>query len=150
MAEYQLAQLNIARLLAPLESPQLADFVNNLDRINALADSAPGFVWRLQSEDGDATSFRPFGENMLVNMSVWDSVEAFSDYVFRSAHVTFIRRRSEWFETSKEPTTVLWWIQAGSVPDLDTAVDRLQRLKERGPTAEAFDLGHPFPPVETG
>lgn len=95
MSDYQLAQLNIADMVAPIDSPVLADFVASLDRINALADGSEGFVWRLQTEDGDATAIRHFGEDMLVNMSVWASVEALHGYVYKSAHTDVMRRRKE-------------------------------------------------------
>src|SRR6187401_1542534 len=100
MSQYQLAQLNVALMKEPLESPSMAEFVAGLDRINALADGAPGFVWRLQTDDGNATSIRPIDDDELlaINMSVWESVEALADYVYRSDHVSFMRRRREWFE----------------------------------------------------
>lgn len=97
MATYQLAQLNIALMTAPIDSPVMADFVANLDRINALAERSPGYVWRLQTDDGNATALRPFGEEYLVNLSVWRDIESLQDYVYRSAHTEILRRRKEWF-----------------------------------------------------
>ena len=146
MSSYHVAQLNIGRLLAPLDSPQIADFVAALDPINALADAAPGFVWRLQDDDGNAISFRPFAdETLLINMSVWESIETLEDYVYRSEHVSVLRRRREWFEKLEEHHMVLWWIPIGHRPDLGEAKDRLDRLRRQGPTAAAFTFRHRFP-----
>lgn len=145
MAGYQLAQLNIAVLKAPLDSPPLADFVANLDRINALAEQAPGFIWRLQTDDGDATALRPLGEQTIVNLSVWADAEALADYVYRSGHVQIMRRRREWFERMAEAHMVLWWVPGGHRPDLPEALARLQLLREQGPSAQAFTFKQPFP-----
>src|SRR5689334_22717540 len=106
-SKYELAQLNVAVMKAPLESPPMADFVANLDRINALAESSPGFVWRLKTDDGNATALRPLGEQTLVNVSVWRDVEALNRYVYQSAHVEIMKRRKEWFERMKEAYVVL-------------------------------------------
>jgi Domain of unknown function (DUF3291) len=149
MAGYHLAQLNIGRLLAPLDSQQLAPFVDALERINALADGAAGFVWRLQTEDGDATAIRAFDDDMLiVNMSVWESVEALADFVYRSDHVSVMRRRREFFERMAEAFQVLWWVPAGHRPSVDEAKDRLERLRRDGSTPEAFTFRSPFPPPD--
>lgn len=145
MSAYQLAQLNIAVMKAPLDSPVMADFVDNLDRINALADGAPGFVWRLQDEDGDATALRPFGDDVLVNMSVWESIDALNAYVYRSDHVGVMRRRKEWFERMKEAYMVLWWIPAGHRPTAQEAAERLALLRQEGPTSNAFSFRNAFP-----
>jgi hypothetical protein len=146
MTGYQLAQLNIGVIKGPMDSPVMADFAGNLDRINALAESMPGFVWRLQTEDGDATAIRPFeNENMLVNMSVWRDIEALNDYVYRSAHVELMRRRKEWFERMEQAFLVLWWVPAGHRPTVAEAMVRLESLREKGPTPEAFTFRHPFP-----
>jgi len=144
MPSYELAQLNIAQMKAPLESPEMADFVANLERINALAEAAPGFVWRLQSEDGNATAFRPFGASTLVNLSVWHSVESLSDYVFKSLHVEIMKRRKEWFERTPEVTTVLWWVPQGHRPDEHEAMQRLHTLRTLGPSAQAFGFKQSF------
>jgi hypothetical protein len=144
MAAYELAQLNIAHMKTPLDAPEMADFVANLDRINALADAAPGFIWRLKSEDGNATSLRPFGENTLVNMSVWSSVASLSDYVYKSVHVEIMKRRKEWFERMPEAYHVLWWVPAGHRPGEDEAMQRLQTLRAMGPTDRAFSFKQAF------
>lgn len=144
MSRYQLAQLNIATLLAPLDSPQLADFVANLERINALAEAAPGYVWRLQDEDGDATAIRPFGDEVLVNMSVWRDVQALSDYVYKSAHTEMLKRRREWFAKVGQAHMVLWWVPAGHRPSVEEAAARLAHLHEHGPSAHAFSFRQAF------
>lgn len=144
MSSYHLAQLNIAHLASPLDSPELADFVANLDRINALAERSPGFVWRLQTEEGDATGIDHFGTDLIVNMSVWEDVQRLHDFVYRSAHVGIMRRRKEWFHKMQIYMT-LWWVPAGHRPSLEEAEARLQHLREHGPTARAFTFKQAFP-----
>ena len=145
VSKYQIAQLNIATLIAPIDSPQLADFVANLDRINALADSSPGFVWRLQTEEGDATGIDFFGSDKIVNLSLWDSVESLHNYVYRSAHIEVLRRKKEWFHKMSEAFMVLWWVPAGHIPSVEEAALKLNTLRELGPTAEAFTFKKAFP-----
>lgn len=116
MSQYELAQLNIAVMKEPLDSPRMADFVANLERINALAESSPGFVWRLQTEEGDATGLRPLGDSTIVNMSVWRDVASLNHYVYKTAHVEIMRRRKEWFERMREASMVLWWVPQGHRP----------------------------------
>lgn len=144
MPGFQLAQLNVAVLKAPLDSPQLADFVANLDRINELAEHSPGFVWRLVGDGNDATSLRPFGDKVIVNMSVWAGIESLNHYVYRSAHVEIMRRRREWFEHMSESHLVLWWVRAGHVPTTDEAAERLEHLRRHGPTPRAFTFRAPY------
>lgn len=144
MSKYQIAQLNIATLSAPIDSPQLSDFVANLDRINALADDSPGFVWRLQTEDGDATGIDYFGSDKIVNLSLWDSVESLHNYVYRSAHVEIMRRKKEWFHKMGDTHMVLWWVPAGHIPSIEEASQKLNALRELGPTAEAFTFKKAF------
>jgi hypothetical protein len=144
---WHLAQLNIARLLAPLDSPQVADFVAALDPVNVLADSAPGFVWRLQTDEGDATAVRVWDDDrIIVNMSVWESVEALRTFVYRSGHVEVMRRRREWFDKMAQAFMVLWWIPATTVPTVAEATARLARLEALGPTADAFTFQAWFAP----
>jgi hypothetical protein len=144
---WHLAQLNIARLMAPLDSPQVADFVAALDPVNAQADSAPGFVWRLQTEDGDATAVRIWDDDcIIVNMSVWESVEALRTFVYSSDHVDVMRRRREWFEKLAQAFMVLWWIPATTVPTVAEATARLAQLEALGPTPDAFTFRAWFPP----
>ena len=144
MPAYHLAQLNIATLLAPLDSPQLAGFVANLERINALAEASPGFIWRLQDEAGDATAIRPFGDEVLVNMSVWRDVQSLSDYVYKGAHTEMLKRRREWFDKVEQAHMVLWWVPAGHCPDVSEAAERLAHLREHGATEHAFTFRHSF------
>ena len=144
MSDHALAQLNIARLRAPLDAPELAEFVAGLDPINALADRTPGFLWRLQTEEGDATALRPFGDDVIVNLSLWESLEALHGFVFRSDHAEFLRARRKWFERSHEPMAVLWWIPAGTLPEIADAQAALRRLRRNGPTPDAFTFRSPF------
>ncbi|ERH50639.1 hypothetical protein O203_11955 [Ectopseudomonas chengduensis] len=144
MSAYHLAQLNIAWMKTPLESPEMADFVANLERINALAEGSPGYVWRLQDEAGDATAIRPFGDEVLVNMSVWHDVQSLSDYVYKSAHTEMLKRRREWFERVEQAHQVLWWVPAGHRPSVVEASERLAHLREDGATAQAFTFRHAF------
>ena len=144
MSLFQLAQLNVAMTRAPLDSPIMADFMANLDRINALADRAPGFVWRLQDDSGNATSVCPTGDNMIVNMSVWDDVASLNHYVYKTAHVEIMKRRKEWFDRMKENHFVLWWVARGHVPSVEEAMARLSMLRADGPTPQAFTFRHAF------
>ncbi|MGA8261292.1 MAG: DUF3291 domain-containing protein [Arenicellales bacterium] len=145
MSRYRLAQLNVALMKEPLESPSMADFLANLDRVNALADRAPGFVWRLQTDEGDATSLRPMGDDMLVNMSVWEDLGSLRDFVYRSGHVDIMRRRREWFEHMGEAYVVLWWVPRGHRPSLEEAQGRLMHLRRNGPSPHAFSFRKAFP-----
>jgi len=133
MSRFELAQLNIAKMKAPLDSPLLADFVANLDRINAVADSAAGFVWRLQTTEGHATSLRPLGDDTLVNMSVWQDIASLRNYVYRTAHVEVMRRRKEWFDHMSEAFVVLWWVPGGHRPTVQEATSKLELLRKIGP-----------------
>ena len=147
VSESHLAQLNIARARAPLDDPLLADFMAQLDAVNALAESTPGFVWRLKSNSGNATDIRAFDDpRMIVNMSVWDSVDALFAFTYKTAHTKVMNRRKEWFEPLPGPHMVLWWISAGALPTLDEAKQRLEYLAAHGPTTAAFTFKVRFPP----
>ena len=148
MSAYELAQFNIAHMKEPLESPSMADFVANLDRINALAEGSPGFLWRLKSDDGNATALRPLGEETLVNMSVWKDVKSLNNYVYRSAHVEIMKRRKEWFERMREAWVVLWWVPQGHRPTIAEAVAKLELLRAGGPTKDAFTFRRAFLPPD--
>lgn len=144
---YHLAQYNIARLLAPLDSPQLADFIAALDPLNRLADESPGFVWRHQMEDGNSTSVRVRGDPMIViNFSVWEDADSLFEYAYHSKHVEIFRRRREFFEHMEAPYLVLWWVPAGHIPTVDEAEGRLDHLREHGPTPHAFTFKRRFAP----
>jgi hypothetical protein len=147
VSAYHLAQLNIAVPRFPIDDPQMAGFTSMLDEINALADATPGFVWRLVSEGAnDATALRaPLdGADQMVNMSVWESREALWEYVYRSAHLDFLRRRGDWFEKPAATFLVLWWVPAGHIPSVDEGLDRLNALRCHGPNPEAFTFRHHF------
>jgi hypothetical protein len=145
-ARYEIAQLNLARAIAPLDSPQLAGFVERLDEINMLAERSPGFCWRLQGESGNATDVRVGDDPLvIVNLTVWESVEALHDFTYRSDHKTVFSRRFEWFFRLGGPSSVLWWQPGGVRPTLDEAMRRLDLLAREGPTPEAFTFKHRFP-----
>jgi len=154
VGRYHLAQLNIGRFRAPLEEPMMEGFRRALDPINALADQAPGFVWRLQTEEGNATAIRPYAGDdlMAVNMSVWESLESLEQFVYKRRHLETLRGRKQWFEPLEGPILVLWWIPAGQSPTVAEAQRRLQHLKDHGPTAHAFTFRTPFaaPDESTG
>jgi hypothetical protein len=134
----------------PIESTEMADFVAKLEDINALAEDSPGFVWRLQTDDGDATSIDFFGSDVLVNMSIWNDVESLHNYVYKSAHARIMSRRKEWFQPVKQVYTVLWWVPEGEIPSLlDEAESKLELLKTLGPTAQAFSIKQAFPPPDS-
>ncbi|MGA2777703.1 MAG: DUF3291 domain-containing protein [Steroidobacteraceae bacterium] len=147
MPGYQLAQLNVGIIKGPMDSPLMADFAASLARINAVADRSPGFIWRLQTDDGDATAIRPFeDEKLLVNMSVWRDVESLQQYVYSTAHVELLRRRREWFESMNTAFLVLWWVPAGHRPSIAEAIEKLEVLRANGPNAAAFTFRRPFAP----
>lgn len=145
--DHELAQINIGRLRAPIDHPDTAAFADALDEINALAEASAGFVWRFQTDEGNATSVHPFPDEMvIINMSVWTSIEALSDYVFRTDHTGFLRRRSEWFERMPEASVALWWVPAGHRPTPAEGIERLDRLRANGPTPAAFTFRQAFEP----
>lgn len=149
---YHLAQVNIARMRAPLDDPLMADFVARLDEINALADRSPGFIWRLQSEGGEApaTYLRPYeDERILFNLSVWESIEQLKEYVYTTAHGEVMRKRREWFEKFKGMYQALWWVKAGHIPTVAEAKQRLEYLEAHGETAHAFIFKRTFPATES-
>ncbi|WP_339713120.1 DUF3291 domain-containing protein [uncultured Kriegella sp.] len=139
MKNYHLAQVNIARLLAPIDSPVLLDFVNNLDRINKLAEQSPGFVWRLKGDDNNATALRIFEDDFLiVNMSVWESKDALFRFTYSSEHVKVLRRKKEWFYKMSDMHMALWYVKEGHEPSPDEAKKRLKYLNEMGESPYAF------------
>lgn len=150
MAKYQIAQVNIGRIRAPLDDPIMAGFVNRLDEINQLADRSPGFVWRLQTNEGNATYFRPYehDDRILLNMSVWETIDALKHYVYRTVHAELLRQRHEWFEKFEGTYTALWWVPAGHIPGIDEAKKRLAHLDKYGPTEFAFTFKTVFEPNE--
>lgn len=142
---FHLAQVNIGRARGEMTDPVMAGFVGRLAEINALADASPGFVWRLQTEDGDATAVRPYPDpTVLINLSVWTDLAALRAYVYRSAHAAVMRNRREWFERFERVFVALWWVPAGHRPTVAEAVARLAHLEQHGPTRQAFTFGEPF------
>src|SRR5919108_6237566 len=149
MTRFHIAQINIGRIRAPLDDPQMAGFMGRLDEINRLADRSPGFVWRLQTSEGNATYFRPYEDDrILLNMSVWETFEALMHYVYSTVHVELLRQRHEWFEKFDGAYLALWWVPAGHIPGIDEAKKRLSYLDRHGPTQFAFTFKRPFPPDE--
>lgn len=145
MEKYHLAQVNVAQAKDEMETKIMHGFVSRLDEINAIADISPGFVWRLQSEDGDSTSFRVFKDPLLlVNLSVWETLEDLKSYVYKSMHVELIRDREAWFNKSKSVHQAIWWIPVGHTPTLEEAKEKLKYLQKNGPTKEAFTFGTSF------
>lgn len=145
-----LAELNIAHLRAPIDSQELAEFVALLEPVNTIADEAPGFVWRLKESESDptATVIHDYGDHLLINFSVWESLETLWDYVYRSTHLGVLRRRREWFLRMAEPYMVMWWIPEGHIPSLAEGMARLERLKAEGPSPEAFTFKDSYPSSE--
>ena len=140
-----LAQINVGRLLHPIEDPRIADFVNNLDRINALAEQSDGFVWRLKDDAGNATQIRAFTDpTILMNMSVWRSPESLYDFTYRTMHRRFVQRRKEWFQLFGSVYVALWWVPEGHVPSTGEGRQRLAHLEHFGPTAWAFNFRRLF------
>ncbi len=145
---FHLAQVNIARLRAPIDDPLLAGFVARLDDVNALADAAPGFVWRLQTDAGNATALRPYDDDwILFNLSVWESPERLREFVYRNAHAEVMRQRKAWFERFDGAYYALWWLPAGHIPSIDEAKERLEHLRTHGESAYSFSFAklHPSP-----
>ena len=148
MSAYHLAQFNIAKAKGSTDGPVMAEFMSSLERINELAESSPGFVWRFQTDDGDATSVRAFDDpDLLLNLSTWESIETFKEYVYKSDHASFLPRRREWFEPVADlPVMVMWWVPSGAKPTTDECIAKLTHLQEHGPTEAAFTFRTAFPP----
>lgn len=129
----------------------VAEFMEALDAVNALADASDGFVWRFQTPEGNATAERPFADDLiLINLSTWSSIDAVSEFVYRTVHADYLRRRREWFERFEDVAVVLWWVPNGYRPSVEEAIDRLDRLRNVGPTAQAFTFRHRFDPPLPG
>ena len=145
MNHCHLAQINIAKAQDSMDSEVMKGFVDRLDEINNLADKSPGFVWRLQTEDGDATSIQAFDEpSLIVNMSVWENIETLKNFVYKSLHVDLIRDRDAWFNKIVNAHQVLWWIPVGHIPSVSEGKEKLELLELKGPSSEAFTFSKPF------
>ena len=139
MTKWHIAQLNVATAVAPLDSPELADFMAALAGINALAEASAGFVWRLRSDSGNATDIKVTDDpSFIVNMTVWESAELLFQFVYRSSHAKVMARRREWFKKPSEAHQVLWWVPAGHTPTINEALERLHHLRTQGSTPHAF------------
>ncbi len=144
---FHLAQINVGRLLAPIDDARIAGFVAGLDPINRLAEASPGYVWRLKSDVGNATDIHLTDDELfIINLSVWESIETLRDFTYATAHTDVLRQRRAWFERHIEPHFALWWIEAGALPSPQEALERVERLRRDGPTAEAFTFRQPFGP----
>lgn len=142
---FHIAQVNIARALAPMEDPVMAGFVARLDDINSLAESSPGFIWRLKTDEGNATALRPYEDDrILFNLSVWETPARLKQFVFRSMHADVMRQRKSWSEHFGEAYYALWWIEASHIPSMDEAKARLEYLRHRSETGHAFSFAAPF------
>lgn len=148
MSDWHLAQFNIAKTRYPVEDLRMSGFVDNLDRINALGDDSPGWIWRYSTDSGNSMDERIFDDpDIALNFTIWEDVESLKDYTYRSEHKDFLRRRREWFvEMPEWPIVVLWWVPAGIIPTLSEAKARLVQLRDNGPTFEAFTFREAFPP----
>jgi hypothetical protein len=153
MSSWHLAQINIARARAPLTDPLMADFVAQLDAVNAVAEASPGFVWRLKTDDGSPSSYVKFSDDdrIIVNMSVWESIETLEAYVYRAhEHADVFRNRRRWFEPIPGPQVALWWVPAGHIPSLEEGRERLRLLTKDGPTPAAFTFKRRFSLLSAG
>ncbi len=149
MPDYYLAQLNIAQARAPMDSPELADFVANIERINTLAERSDGFIWRMvDEEEQDTSALNHFGQNLLINLSLWRDVAALRAFVYDSEHISIMRRRKEWFIALPEAAMVLWWVPSDRRPSLTEAAAKLSLLRAEGPKPQAFSFRNAFPPPE--
>lgn len=148
MADWQLAAFNIAKANAPTDSPEMAEFMAALDEINELAERSTGFVWRLQSDEGNATDIRAFDDpDLLLNLSVWADADSLWQYTYKSDHTPFLRRRREWFSHVPDlPVLVLWWVPAGHLPTVEESIAKLHELRDDGPTPSAFTFRQRFDP----
>ncbi len=146
--DWHLAAFNIARAKFETDDDRMAPFMNALERINKLGDESPGAVWRHSTDDGDSTSVRMFEDPLiLINYTIWESVESLQNYTYKTDHVQFLKRRREWFEPVEDlPVLVLWWTPAGTIPTLEQARTKLLHLRDNGPTSEAFTFREPFAP----
>lgn len=140
-----LAQLNIAKAKYPLDAPEIKDFVDNLDLVNGIAETSDGFVWRLKDDAGDATNIQAYSDpDIIVNMSVWQDAEALKNFMFRTHHRDFMRRKKEWFHPIAEDTYVLWWIPEGKMPTIEDGVKKLEYLRDNGDSPQAFTFKSNF------
>jgi len=146
--KYQLAQINISRMIGVnINDPIMKEFVDNLDKVNNLAEHSEGFVWRLKDENNDATSFNPYNdEQVIINISVWKSIASLETFVYKTLHTNFLKRRKEWFQKFGKVTTAIWWISEGDFPSVENAVEQLDYLQKNGPSQKVFDFRNKYAP----
>ena len=150
MSGWHLAQFNVATAKFDDDDPRLAEFIDNLDRINTLGDESPGAVWRFQSESGNSVDVKAYDDpRILLNLTVWEDVKSLWDYVYKTDHVEFLRRRTEWFEVESHAMLVMWWVPAGHNPTPAEGVERLEHLREHGPSPYAFSFRDNYDPPES-
>ena len=139
---YHIAQINVARMIGVnIDDPVMKEFVDNLDRVNEMAESSPGFIWRLKDESNNASSFDPYKDDkIIINISVWQDIESLENFTYKTFHSDFLRRRKEWFKKYGQAHYAMWWIPQGETPSLDESVDRLNHMQEYGPSEKAFNF----------
>jgi hypothetical protein len=147
MAEYQLAEINIARMKGvAISDPIMKEFVDNLGKVNEIAEQSEGFVWRLKDEDNNATNLNPYNdEQVIVNVSVWDSIESLEHYMYKTFHSEFLKRRKEWFQSFGQVSTAMWWIKKGEIPDINQATEKLDYLQKNGASEIVFNFRQKYP-----
>jgi len=147
MSQYFIAEINIAKMKGvDINDPIMKEFVENLDAVNQIAEKSEGFVWRLKDENNNATSLNPYNdETIIINVSVWKSIETLENFMYRTFHSDFLKRRKEWFLTYGSAHTAMWWIPEGHIPTMQEAVDKLSFLQTNGPSPNSFDFRHKFP-----
>ena len=142
---FQLAQINIGELIAPIDDPLVSEFVDNLDAINELAEKSPGFVWRFKDESNSAVNVQLFeNPNQIINMSVWEDLDSLKHFAYETKHVEFFKKRALWFKKMKEPHMCFWWIHQGSYPTPEEGIKRLMYFREHGDTEYAFSFKRPY------
>ncbi|TRX34043.1 DUF3291 domain-containing protein [Flavobacterium sp. ZT3R18] len=147
MTEYQLAEINIARMKGvAINDPIMKEFVDNLDKVNEIAEQSEGFVWRLKDEDNNATNLNPYNdEQIIVNISVWDSIESLEHYMYKTFHSEFLKRRKEWFQSFGQVSTAMWWVKKGEIPDINQAMEKLDYLQKNGVSEIVFNFKQKYP-----
>jgi hypothetical protein len=147
MQEFNIAEINIAKIKGvDINDPVMKEFVDNLDGVNAIAESSSGFVWRLKDESNNATSINPYNdEQIIINISVWESIEALENFMYKTFHSNFLKRRKEWFQAFGKVSTAMWWIPKGQVPTIEEAVEKLDYLQKNGSSELVFDFKNKFP-----
>lgn len=147
MAEYQLAEINIARMKGVnIDDPIMKEFVDNLNKVNEIAENSDGFVWRLKDEDNNATNLNPYNdEQIIVNYSIWENIETLEHYMYKTFHSEFLKRRKEWFLSFGQVSTAMWWVKKGEIPTLSEAIEKLDYLQKNGASEIVFSLKQKYP-----